>query len=412
VELLRKAGLPETPPLPLPDKPSIAVLPFVNMSGDPEQEYLSDGIAEEIITALSKLPDLFVIARNSSFTYKGKSVLIPKVGRELGVRYVLGGSVRKAGNDVRIAAKLVDTKTGNHLWAERYDRELRDIFALYDEITMEILTALQVKLTIGEEARLHAKSTDNLEAYLKFMQGRDQYYNFNNETNVRARQLFEEAIALDPEFAMAYRYLGGTHLLDVWIKATKSARESLSKAFEMTEKAIELDDSLADAHAYLGYLYVYRRQHDKAIEKAEQAVALGPNSADAHYYLGVSLFFAGRHEESIPYFKKAIRFNPIPPVKYYLFLGHALCHTGRHEEAIEAINKVLRRNPDNLFAHTRLTVIYILSGRDEEARASAVEVLRIEPKFSVKRIAMTLPFKNKADLELVINAQRKAGLPD
>jgi TolB-like protein/Flp pilus assembly protein TadD len=409
-DALRKAGLPETPSLPLPDKPSIAVLPFVNMSGDPEQEYFGDGIAEEIITALSKVPDLFVIARDSSFTYKGKSVLIPKVSRELGVRYLLEGSVRKAGTEVRITARLVDAKTGNHLWAERYDRDLRDIFPLYDEITMKILTALQVKLTIGEEARLHAKGTQNIEAYLKVVQGRDQFYHMNKETNVRARQLFGEAIALDSDFGMAYRFLSLTHLLDVWIQATKSPKESFDRAFEMAEKAIELDDSMADAHAYLGYLYVYRRQHDKAIEKTEQAVALAPNSDTAHYYLGISLFFAGRHEESIVYFKKAIRFNPIPRGRYYLFLGHALCHAGKYEEAIEPLKKVLRSKPNNEFARRRLAICYILLGRDEEARAQVAEVLKINPKFSLKRLEKTFPFKHKADTEHIINALSKAGM--
>jgi adenylate cyclase len=366
---------------PLPDKPSIAVLPFDNLTGDPDQEYFSDGITEEIITALSRTPELFVIARNSTFSYKGKPVKVQQVAEELGVQYVLEGSVRKTEDQVRITAQLIDALSGHHIWAERYDRMLADIFAIQDEITMKILTALQVKLTIGEEARLHAKGTDNLEAYLKVMQGRDQFYHFNRKTNARAKQLFKEAIALDPEYGMAYRFLGSVHLLDVWIQATESPRKSLSKAFEMARKAIALDDSLADAHALLGSLYTYKRQHDKAIERGEQAVALDPNSADAHQYLAMSLFFTGRHEESIAYSKKAIRFNPIPPVKYYLFLGHALCHAGRHEEAVEAINKVLRRKPNNLFAHTRLISCYSLLGRDEEARAEAAEVLRLNPKF-------------------------------
>jgi TolB-like protein/cytochrome c-type biogenesis protein CcmH/NrfG len=198
VEALRKAGLPETPSLPLPDKPSIAVLPFANMSGDPEQEYFSDGISEEIITALSKTPKMFVIARTSSFKYKGKGVDVRTVGRELGVRYVLEGSVRRSEDQLRITAQLVDAKTGNHVWAERYDRNLKDVFAVQDEITKKIITELQVKLTVGEQARFRAKGTENLQAYLKYLRAREYFFHFTPDDNTRARKLLTEVIAMDP----------------------------------------------------------------------------------------------------------------------------------------------------------------------------------------------------------------------
>jgi len=210
---------------PLPDKPSIAVLPFTNMSEDPKQEYFSDGITEEIITALSKVPDLFVIARNSSFTYKGKSVLIPTVGRELGVQYVLEGSVRKSGGKVRITAQLIDAKTNKHLWAERYNRDLKDIFALQDEITLKILTAVRVKLTDGEQARLYGKRAKNLDSFMKVLDGRPYFYRFNRESNVQARQMFEEAIALEPENAHAFTMLGWTYLMEVWFGSSESPQQ-------------------------------------------------------------------------------------------------------------------------------------------------------------------------------------------
>jgi len=230
---------------PLPDKPSIAVLPFVNIGGDPEQEYFSDGITEEIITTLSKVPQLFVIARNSTFTYKGKSVKVQQVGKELGVRYVLEGSVRKAGGRVRITAQLIDAATGGHLWSERYDRDLKDIFALQDEITMKILTAVRVKLTEGEQARLYNKGAENLDSYLKVLQGMPYFYRFNKEGNIQARQMFEEAIALDGKNAGAYTMLGWTYLMEVWFGLSESPGKSMGRAAELAQKAHALDDTLA-----------------------------------------------------------------------------------------------------------------------------------------------------------------------
>jgi TolB-like protein/class 3 adenylate cyclase/lipopolysaccharide biosynthesis regulator YciM len=336
LDSLRKAGLPESPPLPLPDKPSIAVLPFINMSDEPKQEYFSDGITEEIITALSKVRELFVIARNSTFIYKGKSVKVEQVGRELGVRYVLEGKVRWAGDKVRITAQLVDATTGNYLWTERYDRDLKDIFALQDEITMKILAALQVKLTHGEQARVWAKGTDNLEAYLKLLQARENIYQMNIESNALGRQLAEEAITLDPEYAAAYKFLSATHAMDVLYGSSKSPKESIELAIKLTKKALTLDDSSADAHSFLGFLYTMIRQHDKGVAEAERGVALDPNFAEAYNRLGLVLRFAGRPEEAIPAIKKAIRLNPFPPGVYFYNLATAYAYVGQCEEAITA----------------------------------------------------------------------------
>jgi TolB-like protein/lipoprotein NlpI len=409
VKAMRKAGLPEKPPLPLPEKPSIAVLPFANMSEDPKQEYFSDGITEEIITALSKVPQLFVIARNSTFTYKGKPVKVQHVGRELGVRYVLEGSVRTAGDRVRITTQLVDASTGNHLWSERYDRELKDIFALQDEITMKILTALRVKLTEGEQARMWA-GTDNLEAYLKVLQGRKYLYRLNIDDNALAREMLKEAIALDPNYADAYRYLAVTHMVDVFLGSSKSPRQSLAQAIELAQKAIALDANLPEAHAQLGWLFTIKRQYEKGIAEAELAVALDPNSAYAHWNLGRVLTFAGKPEEAIAFFKKGVRLNPIPPSAYFMTQGFAYLFMGQYEQGIAASKKAAQIQANNVFAHIILAANYSMLGREEEARGAAAEVVRIQPKFSLERYVKLLPVKNQADKERVINALRKAGL--
>ena len=276
--------------LPLPDKPSIAVLPFENMTGDPKQEYFTDGFTEQIITSLSKISSLFVIARNSSFTYKGKPVKVRKVGRELGVRYVLEGSIQKSGDRVRINAQLIDAISEEHVWAEHYDRDMKDIFSLQDEIIFKILTALQVNLTHGEEARVWAKGTKNLEAYLNLIQAREILLQGNVAGNARARQLIEETIALDPKYALAYMYMGTTHLQDFLYnmmalnKTTKSPKESLAQAIEWMQKALAIDDTLAEAHARLGHLYLLSLRHEESIVEVDKAMAMDPNSAVVHYY--------------------------------------------------------------------------------------------------------------------------------
>jgi TolB-like protein/Tfp pilus assembly protein PilF len=396
--------------LPVPEEPSIAVLPFANMSGDPEQEYFSDGLTEEIITALSKVNDMFVIARNSTFTYKDKPVKVQQVGEELGVRYVLEGSVRKAGGRVRITAQLIDAFTGHHLWAERYDRNMEDIFALQDEITIKILTALRVKLTEGEQARVYDRGTGNLECFMKVLEGNSYFFRFNRDDNTLARQMFEEAIALDPENPAAYVMLAWTHLMDLWYGWRESPEKSIQPASELAQKALTLDDTQDNAHFLLGSIYLMTRQHEKAIAEMEQAVALNPNGADAHTHLAATLIFMGRPDKAISLLQKAMRLNPMPPNWYFTYLSHAYRRTGQYEEAIAILQKVLKRNPDDLIAHIGLTSTYSMAGREEEARAEAAEVLRINPKFSLEYFAKTLPYKNQADTELTIDSLRKAGL--
>jgi adenylate cyclase len=397
---------------PLPDRPSIAVLPFDNLSGDPEQEYFSDGLTEEIIAALSSVPKIFVIARNSTFTYKGKPVKVQQVSEELGVRYVLEGSVRKSGDKIRITAQLVDAIKGHHLWAEKYDRNIDDIFAVQDEITKRIITAMQVKLTMGEQVQTAARGTDNLEAYLKCLQANEYMHRINPESNALGKRLAEEAVALDPEYAWAYYVLGRGHMLDVWVKASKSPKESIGKAIGLVQKAIALDDTNVDAQGLLAFLYSMTRQYDKSIVQAEKALALNPNSAWAHFAVGKTLSFAGRWEESIPEYKKAIRVNPIPPGNQLWSLGLSYAYTGQYEEAIEWCEKAVNREPDDLLARMMMTVVYSLAGRDEEAQVQAAEVLRIQPKFSVKKFEKKLTYKRKVDRDRFLTALRKAGIPD
>jgi len=397
---------------PLPDKPSIAVLPFNNLSGDPEQEYFSDGITEQIITGLSKISSLFVVARNSTFTYKGKPVKVQQVSEELGVRYVLEGSVQKSGDRVRINAQLIDAIKGNHLWSETYDRELKDIFAVQDNITQKILAALQVKLTHGEQARLWARGTENLQAYLKYLQSLEKWLQMNKESNALARQLAEEAVALDPDYALAYVRLAATHILDVLLGSSKSPKDSMKQAIALNKKALALDDSLPDAHSQLGFLYTMTRQHDKGVAEARRGVELEPNSAGAHRLLGLTLNLSGRPEEAIPVFKKAIRLEPFTPGIYYHNLGAAYRDAGQCDEAISAYEEALRRASSHLPANVGATATYSMCGREEEARAAAAGVLRIDPNFSCDYYAKrSLPYKNQADIDRFIGALRKAGLP-
>jgi adenylate cyclase len=392
---------------PLPDKPSIAVLPFANMSEDPKQEYFSDGLSEEIITALSKVPKLFVIARNSTFSYKGKSVKVNQVAEELGVRYVLEGSVRKEGDRVRITAQLIDALSGHHLWAERYDRELKDIFALQDEITMKIMIAMQVKLTEGEQARLYGKGTKKLEAYLKILQGRQYLESLNRANLALAQQVLGEAIALDPGYAEAYTHLAATHFLAASFVDSKSPGKSLANARELAKKAVLLDDSDANPHSILGLVLAAGGEHEQGVAEGERAVTLNPNSADAYARLGVALSFSQRWKEAIASFQQAIRLNPIPPVFYLFSMGLAYSNAERDEEAIAVGKKGVEREPDNLLAWSFLAATYASAGRAEEAQSAVKEILRINPQSCIGDMYRRY-FKRPGLLE----ALRKAGLPD
>jgi adenylate cyclase len=395
---------------PLPDKPSIAVLPFDNLSGDPEQDYFSDGLTEDIITALSKIGNMFVIARNTAFTYKGKPVKVKQVAEDLGVRYVLEGSVRKAGDRVRITAQLIDAITSGHVWSERYDKKLIDIFALQDEITKNIMSALQIKLTDGEEARLYAEGTDNLDAYMKYLQGRKLIRNLNKEDNAQGRQLIKEAIALDPNYASAYYTLSGSYFSDIIFGASKSPKESMMMAIKNCQKAITLDDTLSTAHAWLGFLYANIRKYDEGIALCEHAVELGPSNSTTYRHLAMTLRYAGRWEEASMASLTAIRLDPFPASGTLYGLGLAYAFTGKFEKAIEACQKATTISPNDLLSHMVLAAIYGMADRIDEAKTVSVDVMRIEPKFSAEQFVKRLKWKRKDDIEYFLKALKKAGL--
>jgi adenylate cyclase len=338
-----------TPALPMPDKPSIAVLPFANMSDDPKQEYFSDGITDDLTTALSRLPDLFVIARTSAFTYKGRALKVQEISRELGVAYVLEGSVRKADNQVRITAQLVDATTGDHLWAEHYDRPLKDIFSLQDEIVRRIVTTLNLQLHLAEKGVIVARRTDNLEAYDNFLRGWAYGWSLTKDGNVKARQLFQKAVELDPSYADAYSSLGWIYFWG-WVHQWSGDPNDLDRALQLEHQAIALDDSLSLAHAFLGRMLVYKRQYDQAVAQGERAIDLAPNFAFAYFWLGQTLSRSGRPAEAIGLMQKTERLDPRNRELYESEVGISEVLMGRYEEAIPILKKNLTVYPDSLWA--------------------------------------------------------------
>ena len=393
----------------LPDKPSVAVLPFTNMSGKSEQEYFSDAITENIITALSRIHNLFVIARNSTFIYKDRAVNIQQVAEELGVRYVVEGSVQKTEDRVRITTQLIDAIEGKHLWSERYDRELTDIFAVQDEITKQIISSLHVKLTMGEDARRFSQSTENLEAYLKYLEGHTLYSRYDKNTNILARQKFQEAIDLDSDYVAAYGIMAWTHLLDAAYGWTESRAGSLEAAKRLAEKAILLDDSHPAGYMALSSVYLQKGDVKEAVALRQKGVALAPNSANFRNLLGIALLFEGeRIDEAINEFKMANRLDPFPPDHVLHYTGVAYRVNGEYEKAIEFFKRATERNPDFWVSHFGLAACYGLLGRDEEARAAALEVLRIRPNFSIEKVYT--PYRDEADKKRTIEVLRKAGL--
>jgi adenylate cyclase len=364
---------------PLPDKPSIAVLPFANISGDPKEDYLSDGITDAIITGLSKTPEMFVIARNSVFTYKGKPVKVKQVSEDLGVRYVLEGSVQKEGDRLRINVQLIDAVKGHHLWAEKYDRDLKDLFALQDDITKNVITALQVKLTEGEIARILSKGTDSLEAYLMVMKGVYHNRRFNKDDNEIAQRLFDEAIGLDPDYANAYVFLAWTYYNEPSYGRTKIPANSYEKAMELAKKAISLDEKNALAYTVFANVYAQTRQFEKAAAARKKALALDPANSSVIALSGMVLFNTGKFKEAILFLKKAIRIDPKHPSWYVWLLGVAYTWIGQNEKAIAAFNKWVSRDPENADAHAFSGVTLIVAGKPEEAIAMFEKALGLNP---------------------------------
>jgi TolB-like protein/Flp pilus assembly protein TadD len=380
---LRTEAAPAT--LPLPDKPSIVVLPFVNLSKDPEQDYFSDGLTEVLTGDLSKISSLFVIARNSAFTYKGKAVKVQDVGREMGVRYVLEGSVQKADQRVRITTQLIDATTGYHLWSEQYDRPLQDLFALQDEIVQKIVTTLKLQLALQEQGYIVRKTTDNLEAYDAVLRGIEYYRRYTKETNVQARQMFEKAITLDPQYAAAYSWLGATYWAE-WGLRWSADPQTLERALALAQKALALDDSLPIAHSLLSVVYGLKQQYEQAVAEGERALALDPNNVDSYECQADVLNRAGRPEDALRAMEQAMRLNPRHPPIYLLQLGWAYQLTGRYAEAIGTLKEASSRDPNLVGAYLELAASYRMQWVAQQSPAGQM----LEPALAVAQRALAL----------------------
>ncbi len=401
----------------VPDYPSIAVLPFTVLSADPEQEFFADGVAEDIITALSKISRLMVVARNSTFTYKGKAVDVKQVSREQGVRYVLEGSVRKAGNRVRVTAQLIDATTGLHLWAERYDRELEDIFAVQDEITREIVVAMDVQLREGEQHRVWASGTRNLEAWECVRLATDAVLGGAVEAQPKARELIDRAIELDPNYAIAWAMRGWLHFTEADVGGGIGDSEQFDKAqasaFRCGHRALELDPDCADAYGMLALTHLNAGEHDVAIEMSEKAIALAPNNAELLGGVASAVMRkSGQPERGAELVKKAMRLCPFYRPGLLRALGNNYRTSGRLEEAVACYRESLERETGYLAPYVNLASALGELGRQDEAQEAARDVLRQEPDFSIKAYTNGLAYRNPADRERIADGLRQAGLPE
>ncbi|MCP5373135.1 MAG: adenylate/guanylate cyclase domain-containing protein [Hyphomicrobiales bacterium] len=403
----------QAPPDPAEDtaaRPGIAVLPFSNRSGDAEQDYFSDGMTEDLITSLAKVSGLTVVSRNSSFAFKGRAVDVREVGRTLGARYVVEGSVRRSAGRLRITAQLTDTQSGHSLWAERYDRDLGEVFALQDEVIGRIVTALQVTLTPTEQASLGRSDTDSIEAYDWYLRGLEQHARFNETGNARAIEYLQRAIDIDPRFARAHAYLGWAYARAYLFNWTDRPEEALQRGFELTRKAVDLDPSIHTGFFILGMVELYRREHGNAIAAIEKALELAPQDADNLVMLAFVLSYSGMPERALPLVEKGMKLNPSYSHLYVQNLGMTHFLLGRYGEAIAEFRQVLERNPENTQTRLWLTSALAHAGLHEEARWEADELLVLDPAFSLDAVERYQPFKNANDLNRFIAGLRKAGL--
>ena len=399
-------------PLALPDKPSIAVLPFENMSGDPEQEYFADGMVEEIITALSRFKSLFVVARNSSFTFKGRAVDIKEVGRRLGVRYVLEGSVRKASGKVRITGQLIDAVTGAHLWADRFERDLTDVFALQDEVTVAVVSAIQPKMLQTEIELATRRRPENLTAYDFYLRATQQYYLMTREGVAEAIRLAHRALELDPRFGSVTALAGHCHAQNVTLGYAKDPQFDRKEAVRLAHLALSIDDSDPDTLARAAVISAWMVGDSEAeIEMADRAVALNPNSSLAWNCRGWVYNTAGLPEEAIRSFERAVRISPVDPRLWstLLGIGVALIELRRFDEAIVAGKKAQRQNPSYSVVYRCLASAFAHLGRDAEAHDAAARLLEIDPAFTVSAFNARA---GQSNVKLFIEGLRKAGLPE
>jgi adenylate cyclase len=408
---IRLDRAPKRTVLALPDKPSIAVLPFQNMSGDPEQEFFSDGMTEDIITDLSKVSALFVIARNSSFSYKGRSVKVQEIGRDLGVRFVLEGSVRKAGNRVRITAQLIDAGSGGHLWAERFDRDLTDIFSTQDEVVEKIVGVLAVKLTQGEEQRLRRRDTGNVDAYECWLRARSLLGRGTRDSIAQAKAMHRRAIEIDQNFAAPHAGLALAAISDYASGWSPDPAQSLDEAERWARRAVELNDQAPVSHMALAAVLLWRRDYEGALAESSRMMALDPNFAQGYGASGLGLTYAGRAAEALEPIAMAMRLDPHYPDMLLHFLAQANFSLGKYEVAAEQLLERIARNPGTDASRMFLASCYGHLGRGEEARAAWAELLKVNPDFSVAQRARVLPYKDPGDFQRIVDGLAKAGLP-
>jgi len=394
----------------VPQKPSIAVLPFTNMSGDAEQEYFSDGMTEDLITDLSKVSALFVIARNSSFAYKGRAVKVQEIGRDLGVRFVLEGSIRKSGNRVRIAAQLIDAESGGHLWAERFDRDLTDIFATQDEVVEKIVRALAVTLTHGEEKRLRRRGTENVAAYEAVLRARELLGGATRETVAQARAMYRRAIELDPTYAVPHAGLAATGVSNYVSDWADDPDAELDQAERWARRALELDDSEPFAHMALGHVMLWRRDHDGALAEFRSMIALDPNFAQGYAATGLALMYAGRAAEALEPFALAMRLDPHYPSIVLHYVAQANFSLGNYGTAAKQLTQRIARTPGTDSSRMMLAACYGHLGRAEEARAIWAELMKVNPEFSLAQRERVLPYKDPRDFARIAEGLAKAGL--
>lgn len=395
----------------LPDIPSIAVLPFDNMSGDPEQEYFADGMTEDLITDLSKLSGLLVIGRNSSFAYKGRAVDLRRIGRELGVHYIMEGSIRKAGNRIRMNAQLIDTADGTHVWANRRDGTLDDVFDLQDEITREIVEALSVQLREGEEKRLNSQYTENTEARDWFLRARIRYREPGPQANAEAQELFTRALDADPGFAyaMAVRSYLKFH---AWFFKWNTQPDALAEALAEAERAAEINPNLAAAHAFLGWMHMWGEGLERALAEHEIALSLDPNSADGHLWQASSLIYAGTPELAISPMDRAMRLEPHTPPIYLLNYGHILLQLDRYDEAIDYLQAAIRNAPKFPMNYIFMAAAKTAQGKLDEAREAGITLLDLIPAATVSALNMQMPYALEENRRKVVEGLKAAGLPD
>jgi len=394
----------------LPDKPSIAVLAFENMSSDPEHDFFGDGLAEEIITTLSKISNLMVIARNSSFTYKGRAVDVRTVGHELGVRYVLEGSVRAAGPRIRVTAQLIDAQDGQHVWAERYDRQLEDIFAIQDEITREIVTALRIRLSDGEQAQLWLRGTGSVEAWAIAMPALELLMRAKPDAIRDALALLDRAIRVDPDYASAHAMIAQAHWFEVHFGFSDDTAQSLALFREAAERVLALDPNLAIGHQMAALMALESGDYDAARCAVDRAIALSPNNAMIRTGLARVLIDAGYPAEAEENIRYAMRLNPFYPVFYNGILANAVEQQGREAEAIAVLRPTVERNPDYFSGRLRLASLLAHAGQLDEARRHAIEARRINPRFGRDGLAAFYRSPEAARVARFIDGLEKAGM--